>query len=271
TSGGAAPYVLNEHYCWYRMPGWQRERPIRITVEPKSKTVLCLSLQEQDDWKDKVRFQQQGAELQQYQELQSAHAETQMMEQQVKERLAQPDVPPEEAQALQAKLAQDRPVPPTPPKWLKEGMQGPEPVRKIPLESFSHGVCIENLDGSLGLGLGLLLEPFNKTANIVSSQFVDSATLANTSTMIGPELPGMTGDFRITPGEYHPVRGLRADQMQNAFKVIQFPLPNQQRLDIVKLMLESGDGVSSAPDVLSGEAGKANETYRGIATRVEQA
>lgn len=271
TSGGAAPYVLNEHYCWYKMPGWDKERPIRVTVEPKTKTVLCISLQEQDDWKDKMRFQQQSADLQQYQGAQQMHAEVQSVEQQVQERLSQPDVPPEEAQALQAKLAQDKPLPPSPPSWLKPDAQGATPVRKIPIESFSHGVCIENLDGSLGLGLGLLLEPFNKTSNIVASQFVDSATLANTSTMIGPELPGMTGDFRITPGEYHPVRGLSADQIQNAFKVIQFPPANQQMLDIVKLMLESGDGVSSAPDVLSGEAGKANETYRGIATRVEQA
>lgn len=271
TSGGAAPYVLIEHYCWAKMPGWQKERPIKVTLEPKSKTVLCLNLNEQDDWKDKMRFDSQSKDMADFLQAQQNHGELMSMEMQVRQRLDQPDVPPEEATALQRKLAEGIVAPPAPPKWMKGAQQAPEAVRKVPIEMFSHGVCIENPDGSLGLGIGLLLEPFNRTANIVSSQFVDSATLANTSTMIGPPIPGVSGDFRITPGEYHPIRGLSSDQINNAFKVIQFPPANPQMLEVVKLMLESGDGVSSAPDVLSGEAGKANETYRGIATRVEQA
>lgn len=271
THGGKAPYVFFEHHCWYKLPGWEEERPVTITVEPKTKTVVCFSTREQDDWKDKLRFEKQSQELGQYTANQQSFAELQAMEQQVQARLSQPDVPPDEAAMLQQQLGKEKPMPPAPPKWLAAGAQGPTPVRKIPIEAFSHGVCIENLDGSLGLGLGLLLEPFNQTANIVGSQFVDSATLANTATIFGPENVLQTGSMRIAPGEYHPIRGVSADQMQNAFKMIQFPQANPQLLDIIKLMLESADGVSSAPDVLSGEAGKANETYRGIATRVEQA
>lgn len=271
TSNGAAPYVLIEHFCWHKMPGWDKERPIKVTLEPKSKTILCLNLNEQDDWKDKLRFESQSKDMAEFLQGQQNHQGLMDMEMQVRQRLDQPDVPPEEATQLQQQLAQGMVAPPTPPTWMKGGKQQPDPVRKVPIEMFSHGVCIENPDGSLGFGIGLLLEPFNRTANIVASQFVDSATLANTSTMIGPRIPELSGNFRITPGEYHPIAGLSSDQIQNAFKVVQFPQANPQMLDVVKLMLESGDGVSSAPDVLSGEAGKANETYRGIATRVEQA
>lgn len=173
---------------------------------------------------------------------------------------------------LQQTLMQTKPPPSQAPAWLKPEMMGPEPARVVPIESFSHGVCIENLDGSLGLGVGLLLEEFNKTANVAASQFTDSATLANVVTLIMPDSVQMEpGDRRITPGEVHRVRGISAEQIQNAFKVLQFPPANPQLMEIVRLMLENADGVASAPDVLSGEAGKANETYRGLATRVEQA
>jgi hypothetical protein len=37
------------------------------------------------------------------------------------------------------------------------------------------------------------------------------------------------------------------------------------------MSMEAADGVSSAPDVLSGEQGKSGETFRGLNTRVEQA
>jgi hypothetical protein len=142
----------------------------------------------------------------------------------------------------------------------------------VPIEPFSHGVCIENIDGSLGLGIGLLLAEHNKAANTAASQFTDSATLSNCATMIMPEGVQMEpGDTRLIPGEIHRVRNISSEQIQNAFKIIQFPPANPQLLDIVRLSLEAADGVSSAPDVLSGEPGKANETYRGIATRVEQA
>lgn len=266
------PYELLEYHGWCKLPGGDDERPVVATVHAKTKVVLCLFMREQEDWKDRARYEKQVGDLAAYQAQQQAFSEMQAQEQALQQRLTMPDVPPDEAQALMAELAKTPPAPPELPKWLKEGMTEPEPVRRVPIEYGSHGVCIENLDGSLGLGIGLLLEEFNKSANTAASQFADSATLANVATAIMPENVRMEpGDNVFHPGEIHKVRGLSPDQINNAIKIIQFPPANPQLLEVVRLAMESADGVSSAPDVLSGEPGKSNETYRGIATRVEQA
>lgn len=270
----AAPYTLYEYHGRCKLPGQKKERPIIAIVSPTCRCVVALYLREQEDWKDAARFKSQSEEFGLYQQNQQAFQQIQASELQMQQRLTMPDVPPEEAAQIQQHFAQQHgPLqPPRAPAWLKEGMQGPAPVRMVPIEYFSHGVCIENLDGSLGLGIGLLLEPFNQTVDTVASQYLDSATLANLATILAPfNITMEPGDTRLEPGQIHKVRGVSAEQLQNAFKVIQFPPANQQMLDVVKLMMDAADGVSSAPDVLSGEAGKSNETYRGIATRVEQA
>lgn len=267
----AAPYTLYEYHGRCKLPGQKTERPIKAIVSPVCKCILGLYLREEDDWKDAARFKAQTAEFQAFQTSKTMHDQMQAKEQQVQARLAEPDVPEQERQQLTQTLSAQMPPPPQPPAWLKPDAQGPDPVRKVPIEEFSHGVCIENLDGSLGLGIGLLLQPFNEAANTAASQFTDAATLANTVTGIMPmNVDFEPGDQRITPGEFAKVR-LSPEQIQNAFKLIQFPPANGQLLEVVKMSTDAADGVSSAPDVLSGEAGKANETYRGIATRVEQA
>lgn len=266
-----ATYALAEYHGWAKIPGEDKERPVTVTVSFRTKTILAFALREEPDWKDQARFNTQVEELQAFQQAQQMHQQMQQMHDQTMQRLQMPDVPPEEAMALQQALTQ-QPPPPLPPAWLQPGQNAPDPVRMKPIEGFSHGVCIENLDGSLGLGVGLLLEEFNKAADTAVSQFTDSATLANVSTVLMPDSVTMEpGDTQLEPGAVHRIRGVSAEQIQNAFKIIQFPQANPQLMEIVRLMMESADGVSSAPDVLSGEAGKANETYRGLATRVEQA
>lgn len=268
----AAPYVLYEYHGWTRIPGEPKRRPVTVTVEESTRTVLSLVLREEEDWKDRARYAREMAELARYRDDVAFYGGLQQQEERVRARLAMPDVPPDEALALSASLEQGRPPPPTRPKWMLEEGGMPEPVRLVPIEAFSHGVCIENIDGSLGLGIGTLLEEFNKAADTAASQFTDAATLANVTTMIMPEGVRMDpGDTRLTPGMIHRVRGVSPETLQGAFKVLEFSGANPQLLEIIRLALDAADGVSSAPDVLSGEPGKANETYRGIATRVEQA
>lgn len=278
-----APYALLECHCWYKLIDQEEERPCVVVMETRTNTIVCLYLREQEDWKDRARFERETSELQAFNMATDTHAQVQAKEQQVRQRLAMPDVPPEERMGLEQSLTSTQLPPPSPPKWLEGKLQGPpggelvEPTRKVPIESFSLGVCIENIDGSSGIGIGMLLEEFNKAADTAASQFTDSATLANVSTSIGPANvklstgDGATGDFTVTPGMHHKVSGISPEQIQAAFKFVQFPQANPQLLKVVDMMTEAADGVSSAPDVLSGEAGKANETYRGLATRVEQA
>lgn len=267
----AAPYALYEYHGRCKLPGQKREMAVKVIVSPTWKTPIGLYPREHEDWKDKSRFDAQMEELQAYQGAQAMHAQVQQKEAEVHMRLQAPDVPDDERQMLTQALAAQVAPAPTPPGWLKQGMMEPRPVRMVPIEEFSHGVCIENLDGSLGLGIGLLLEEFNKGADAVLSRFMDAAAFANVKTLLAPQNAFEPGTVALRLGEIHRIKGLSADQIQNAFKILEFPPANPQLMEVVKLMQESADGVSSAPDVLSGEAGKANETYRGIATRVEQA
>ncbi len=272
SDGVVAPYEFYEHHSWLRLQGEEDERPVVITIEASTKTIVCLSVREEEDWKDRGRYDKQVAEMDQFQSDTQHHEQVQQQHMQVQQRLSMPDVPPEEAMMLQQVLSQSEIPAPPPPQWMKEGMQGPDPIRKVPIELFSHGVCIENQEGSFGLGLGYLLEEFNKAADTAASQFTDSATLSNMATMIMPENVKMEpGDTRLVPGEIHRVRGVSSEQIQNAFKVIQYPPANPQLLEVVKMSDESSTDVASTPDVYSGESGKSNETYRGIATRVGEA
>jgi hypothetical protein len=79
------------------------------------------------------------------------------------------------------------------------------------------------------------------------------------------------GELHLQPGLVHRVRGLSADQIDKAIVPIRIPPANPQLLEMLNIAMSNADQVSSASDVLSGESGKANETWRGISTRVEQA
>ena len=276
SSTTSAPHTFLEYHGWAKLPGQKRERPILATVEYRTGICVNLCLREYEDWKDKIRFEKQSQEISQYVAGVGQYMQAKQVEDEVHQRLLMGDVPPDEEMHLRSHLIENQIQPPVQPDHMQTDPMGnpvpPEPARMIPIEQFSHGVCIENPDGSMGIGIGLLLEPFNEAADVMTSQFVDSATLANVTTLVMHENAKIEGgDRKIIPGEVIRVRGISMDQVGNSFKQITFPPANPQLMEMVKLQLESADGVSSAPDVLSGEAGKANETFRGLATRVEQA
>lgn len=279
-NSSAAPFTLLEQHTWATLPGETEERPVVITLDYKSGILVSIATREEDDPKDLGRYQKQVKEKQEYEALYRGFQDAQVKTLEAQavlqspEVMMHPELGQEAAALLQAVAAQPLQPPPAP-IWAKPGLDGslpePEPVRKIPIEQFSHGVCIENPDGSLGMGIGLLLEPFNINANLMTDQFVDTATLSNTMTGFVDANSGLEGgEVKLQPGKFTKVRKV-GQRLSDLLHIVQFPQANPQLLDMVKLQLTSADGVSSAPEVLSGEPGKANETFRGIATRVEQA
>lgn len=283
SDGKAAPFTLYETHCWYAMPGQEEETPVVVVIEPRTLTVLGLYRREEEDPKDRLRFEKERAEMQEYSDSMQQFQAIQQLEAEVRMRLAQPDVPPDEAMALQEKLSSEPPAPPVAPQFLEEqrfdpdpmtGQPAPKPVRRRPIEAFSKGSCIDVPDSkSMGWGIGHLLAEFNKVADTAASQFTDSATVANAPPIVMSESVQIdSGEMYLQPGKIHRVRGsLQANEVEKAIGVIRFPPANAQLLEVVNLALRSADGVSSAPEVLSGEPGKANETWRGISSRIEQA
>lgn len=141
----------------------------------------------------------------------------------------------------------------------------------IPIRMFSHGVCFEPMTGSLGLGLGRPLADYNRAANVALSQFTDAATLGNAKGFIVADTVDFERPFNWAPGKINKAKGVTGIELKNAILPIDPGAANPQLLQLVQLMQANGQAAAQAPDVLSGEPGKSGETYRGIATRIEQA
>src|SRR6185436_8615525 len=110
----------------------------------------------------------------------------------------------------------------------------------------------------------------NRAANIALSQFTDSATLANIWSIITTDIE-FEDEFEISPGHHNKAIGVSAEQLHKSIYELKPSQANPQLMDLVSFMTEFGQSAAQAPQVLSGEPGKSGETYRGIATRIEQA
>jgi len=269
------PIVLLEYHGWAKFPHQEDDTPIRVVLDYKTKTVLALFKREYDDPEDRIRFDKQHAEFDQYTQNMSLFTQGLKNERALLERIKQPDVHPADGMLVAQQTINQSPPQPTPPPWMEHDEGGmpkpPEPCKQKVIEQFSHAICIEAPQGSHGLGIGQALLPYQAAANILLNQFVDSATLANSTTAFMHEAvrlpPGMKS---ISPNRITRVRGVPIDMMEKAIWKLKSDPANPQLLDGMKTQIEAADGVASAPDVLSGERAP-QETFRGQAGRIEQA
>lgn len=254
-----APWVFYEYHGWLQLPGEDVQRPVVVVMDTDQKKVVSFYVREQDDWKDKERFNEEtqaitdyNAAVEQFQVQQNDPAY--MM--QVQQGLAPPPTPPVPSGNMQL----DEMGQPLPPK----------PIKKVPVEYFTKIDCIYDPHGSMGIGIGDMILGFNQVANQLGNLFIDAASTANNPPQLVSEnaLPPGTND--IAPGDI--LRSpLPPEQLDKAHKVLIQVQGNPQLLEMMNTMMEVANEVAATPDVYAGEPGKANETYRGIATRVEQA
>lgn len=281
----AAPYKLLWYEGWCELPNQDRDRFCRIIVDESSHAVLELSIHEQEDWQDRARFDRQTQDRDQYHAaLQQHHGAVvqgqQDLEQTAKQALASAHETGPVEQDKIASHIMDGVIqhaslqPPAPPVWMKnpaDPTEDPEPVKMVPIHLFAHGVCIEPVFGNLGLSPGRLLADYNRNANTMFNQSIDAATLGNVWGIIAPDTLEFPEQFSWGPGKIHKVSGMSGmDLKQNIMELRAAPA-NPQLMEGVKMMQENGEGVMQAPSVLSGEAGKSGETFRGISARIEQA
>jgi hypothetical protein len=270
-----APYALLEYHGWTTLPGQEDETPIRAVVDYRTKTLLALFKREYDDPDDRIRFDRESQEYAQYLADTKLYAEGLMREQRLLQQLQQPGVDPVESQLVAEQVQRQSPPQPAPPRWIEYDDDGipkpPKPCRQKTIEQFSHAACIENPQGSHGLGIGQALMPYQRAANILLNQFVDAGTLANSTTGFLHEAVRLPpGVKTISPNHFHRIRGIPIDMMEKAIFRLKADQANPQLLAAIDKQIEAADGVASAPDVLSGER-EAQETFRGQAGRLEQA
>ena len=269
-----SPYKFYQYDGWTTLPSQDMQRPIVAIVDSKTQAVVKLIIREEDDWRDRSRFQRETAEWQSWQQETAIHQQIQAHESELRQRLSAPHVDPMERDMLASQLSAQPVPPPPPPRWMKteqHTLRGPDPIRRIPSEMYSHGVCIENPVGSMGLSYGNILADENKMADEALNRFYDAASLGNCWSVLVPEtLEIEKGSIPFGPGKITSVRGVTGDQLRNS--IVEFrPGPaNTQLVDMVRMAAEWGDGVTVS-GVVSGEAGKSGETYRGHASRLERA
>lgn len=284
---GSAPFTLLQYEGWVELPLQDRDRWCQVILDRKSKKVLSLKVHEEADWQDRARFESQQAELQQYQGQMSQYQQMTAQHDQQVQQVGQGaavvqglhqsgEMPPDHALAATQSLHEmlppgPPPAPPPPPSWLAEGSDAIKPPRMVPIRMFARGACFEPLTGGLALGLGRPLADYNRAANTALCQFTDQATLGNAKGLIVADTVDFDRPFSWAPGKINKAKGVSGVELKNAIMPLDPGAANPQLLQLVQLMQSNGSAAAQAPDVLSGEPGKSGETYRGIATRIEQA
>lgn len=256
-----APYKLLQYEGWLELPNQNRDRFVQVILDYATRAVLKMSIHEEVDWKDRIRYERQWSELRQFQQ---ARQQRQMLAEQQEMQAAEMGLP---APPL------DLPEP-EPPEWLDDpddpDAEPPMPDKK-PIHMFAHGVCFENMVGSLGLSFGRMQADFNRMANVSINQFADAATLGNCWTLLTTETVQFKDGFSFGPGKVNKAVGTTGAELKNNIMELKPDGANPQLLQLADKAYTWGQSSIQSPDVLSGEPGKSGETYRGLASRIEQA
>lgn len=271
---------------WFDLPGQDRQRFCQVIVEYSTKAVLSLTIHEEDDWQDRERYDRQSAEGEQYaatnQAFMAAKAQHDAMSQahaEIGSEIHGMAVDPRHAQDLMAAHAPlgPAPTPPVQPDWMLDGVPDeegnvlPEPVRRVPLHMFAHGVCIEPLIGNLGLSFGRQQADHNRAVDTWLSQYTDAATLSNCWSLILAGGAEFEDDFSIAPGKTNHLKNVPAGDIDKYIKELRPAPANPQFMEMIGLVWDKAQSSIQSSPVLSGEAGKSGETFRGMNSRIEQA
>lgn len=271
-----APYKLIHYEGWLELPNQENQRFCQVILDHDSENVLALRIQEEDDWRDRQRYDMQVSEREAYLQAMEAYSGAMDSLAGQQETLllglsASPLMPPEVKQQ-QAMNVLGAPLPQAPmrPEWMMDDQAEPEAPRRVPLLLWSRGIMIHNLAGFYGSGFGQSQADFNRTMNILGSQFVDQASLGNCPPMVTTQLVDFDGGFKVGPGV---INKLKSPQTNLKEEIMFLPIgqANPQLVDFMTRIQGWAMSSGQAQDVLSGAPGKSGETWRGQSQRVEQA
>jgi chaperonin GroES len=103
-----------------------------------------------------------------------------------------------------------------------------------------------------GIGFGWLLGPINDQVNTTINQLNDAATLQNMPMgFLGRGLRLKGGDMKFEPGEFKQVDNSGGSLRENIFQ-LQLEPPSQVLFQLLGLMINSGQDISSVKDIMMG-------------------
>ena len=275
-NSNAAPYKILEYEGYLTLPNQVKQRYCRVIYDTHRQNILLLEIREETSWEDRERFKLQSAQLKEYRGNMTLYTAGLEAFQAAQAALTNEDLLPEQQTQVEAEMAglpgDDKPPPP--PAWMEnpeDEFERPEPMRMVPIHMYAHGVCIENLTGNLGLGIGRIEAQYNHAANTMLNQFIDASTLSNAAGFIVHQNVEFKDPFEMSPGKIHFASGIEPGELASAIHPIKTPTANPQLLDGVELFTGYGQSAMQSPAVLSGESGKSGETATGLTARIEQA
>lgn len=123
-----------------------------------------------------------------------------------------------------------------------------------PREYYVKYDFIPNPNGGFyGIGFGWLLGPINRAVNTAINQLNDAAHWQNApSGFIGKRLRLKSGDTRMRPGEYKPVDAT-GEALRNDIVTLDFPGPSPVTFQLLGLMINAGQDISSVKDIMLGQ------------------
>lgn len=283
----SAPYRVIWYEGWIRLPKQDQQRFCKAIVEFNTGHFFHLCVHEQDNWKDKARYDKEIQELQAYRlAVDNFSVQRDMLQQQIEQLDQQLEMPMGTPESIlqRTQIATQRGAladqakampPPAQPEWTDgagdEPDFEPEPIRREPINMFARMRCIDPPAGARGIPFGRMLADYNRAADTALSQFIDQATLSNLKQFVGREDVQFLEAARLEPGGIKHLTGFDGQDIREALMPLEMGQGNPQLIDIVQMCMEYADDAIQAPGVLVGEAGKSGETARGYAMRVEQA
>jgi hypothetical protein len=288
-----APHTLLWYEGWMLLPGQDRQRFCQAIVHHSSGTILTLKLHEEEDWRDRKRWEAQMDEYQAYKaQVEAYDAFYAQPPPEGPAPFAQP--PPEPPLGLGGMGGRFPPTPfapgpqqqmiappePQPPSWatpiegdaqLLPDIEEPEPIKMVPIRLFTHIVCVEPYAGSIGFSMIGIAGAFNKLANTAAAQFIDAASFANVKSFLTGENNRCPSELRIKPGGVTKLKGIPSAKVREAMFPLEFGPANPQLMELVDRAQRWSEQAASTPGAIAGEPGKSGEPYRGYAARIEQA
>lgn len=145
-------------------------------------------------------------------------------------------------------------------------------IKKItPIEYFTCFRFIpDTTSGVYGQGFGSLLGPLNESANTIFNQLIDAGTLSNLPSGFlarGIRLPH--GNTPLRPGEWRHLNVIGEDLQKGIF-----PLPIQEPstvlLNLLGMVIDSGQMLSSVSDTMAGKNPGQNQPYSTTSDLLQQ-
>lgn len=275
TTPLTAPYEILQWEGWLMLPGQESERFCQVVVDYATKTVLSLRIHEEEDWRDRERHSREQIEYESYMDHLRVYGEATLEYERLMSGLANyehgVDNPDAQLQGLAVLGERTPPTPPAKPQWMSDEQDAPRPVNRVPIYMFAHGVCMENLEGNLGFGVGRIEADYQRAASTCVQVFSDAASLANSWTILKTANIRLPENFSARPGKVHTALGVTGTELRDGIVEFKAQPANPQLLEMVQMFRQFGEAAAQAPGILSGDAGKSGEPFRGLNTRLEQA